>query len=382
MKIKHVITVLLIFAMLSLCGCYKEVRTCGRIPERVKPDSVPEEETFEAAEEYPDLPEDYPVRYRDFEFEENTELGGVSVTRYTGSNTIIRIPDTVWGKSVVSVDCFFSDDVTQIEFPDTLVYIKWFPEEIRYFNIPSSLQYIGEKAPDFTYKYSAKIHAIKLNKLVMVKTSDGVKDFRNKNACVTEYGGVIDLDEGKFNVTDQPVREFDLLLDCVGVTEIEVPDGVKELERGAFSGCTDVTSVTIPDSVTSIYSRAFSDCPALSEIKADEDSEWFSSVDGVLYGKDKGVLYRCPEGTRILYRYPPGKTDTSFTIPEDVWTVNDSAFQGCENLESVTITAVREMGYDAFEGCKSLKRVETLRWVNLYHVFPGCPIDMEIIYAY
>ena len=55
-----------------------------------------------------------------------------------------------------------------------------------------------------------------------------------------------------------------------------------------------ITGVFIPESVTRIGS--FSSCGLLADISVDESNVKFSSVDGVLYSKDKTVLIRCPRG--------------------------------------------------------------------------------------
>ena len=46
---------------------------------------------------------------------------------------------------------------------------------------------------------------------------------------------------------------------------------------------------------------------------------------------------------------------TSVTIPDSVTEIGDHAFHGCENLTSVTIPdSVTEIGYDAFRYCENL----------------------------
>lgn len=49
--------------------------------------------------------------------------------------------------------------------------------------------------------------------------------------------------------------------------EYIVPEGVLDIERGAFSECAALTSIIIPDSVTFIGEYAFSDCSGLTSIK-------------------------------------------------------------------------------------------------------------------
>lgn len=57
------------------------------------------------------------------------------------------------------------------------------------------------------------------------------------------------------------------------------------------------------------------------------DDTKYASQDGVLYNKDK----------TILYSYPKGKNASSFTIPSTVKKIQNWAFCRCENLEEVKI---------------------------------------------
>lgn len=50
------------------------------------------------------------------------------------------------------------------------------------------------------------------------------------------------------------------------VTSFEIPDSVKIISNGAFSGCSSLTSIDIPTNVTCISQSAFSDCSALTSI--------------------------------------------------------------------------------------------------------------------
>ena len=51
------------------------------------------------------------------------------------------------------------------------------------------------------------------------------------------------------------------------VTDLVIPDNVKEIKDYAFYSCSRLTSVTIPNSVTSIGNNAFRDCDGLTSIE-------------------------------------------------------------------------------------------------------------------
>lgn len=132
---------------------------------------------------------------------------------------------------------------------------------------------------------------------------------------------------------------------CSGLTSITILEGVSSIGESAFGRCSGLTSVTIPSSVTSIGERAFVGCNGLSSIMVVEANPNYKSVDGVLMSKD---------GTTLI-AYPTGKTETAYTIPDDVTSIGNDAFYGCSGLTSVTIpSSVTSIGKHAFYGCSGL----------------------------
>ena len=129
------------------------------------------------------------------------------------------------------------------------------------------------------------------------------------------------------------------------VYSIVIYKGVSSIGDFAFSGCSNVTSVTIPDSVYDIGNSVFSGCIKLIEINVDEENQRFSSINGILFNKDK---------TKIL-RFPCQHSEIKYYIPSSVNTIGDSAFSGCTSLTSISIpNSVTDIGAYAFFGCDKL----------------------------
>ena len=132
------------------------------------------------------------------------------------------------------------------------------------------------------------------------------------------------------------------------ITKVIIEDGVTSIGNCAFYNCESLTNITIPDSVTSIGSYAFYYCNSLTSIIVDENNKNYSSLDGVLFNKDKTALV-C---------YPAGKTNTSYTIPNSVTSISYGAFCGCSSLTSITIPdSVTNIDSYAFNACSNLTSI-------------------------
>ena len=103
--------------------------------------------------------------------------------------------------------------------------------------------------------------------------------------------------------------------------KLEIPyelDGYTVTSIGdfAFLNATSLTTIKIPNSIKSIGERVFVNCNSLIDIIVDDNNLNLSSVDGVLFNKNK---------TTIIC-YPQGKTSSQYTIPDTVTTIATSAF--------------------------------------------------------
>ena len=159
---------------------------------------------------------------------------------------------------------------------------------------------------------------------------------------------------------------------CTSLTSVTIGNSVTSIGDDAFSNCTSLASVIIPDSVTSIGYDAFEGCISLKSIEISDNNKNYSSVDGVLFNKDKSVLVIYPAGkTDSVYSIPNSVTSIGYgtfedctslisvTIPDSVTSIDNKAFYNCTSLTSITIpNSVTEIGKDAFYNCTSLAKVD------------------------
>ena len=119
--------------------------------------------------------------------------------------------------------------------------------------------------------------------------------------------------------------------------EAVIPESVTEIGYQAFAFC-GMSDIVIPASVITIEEGAFTS-DNLKSISVNADNKSFTSVDDVLFSKDKTVLVA----------YPGGKAAESYSIPEGTQKIGIMAFEMQSNPESVIVPAsVDYIGEQAF----------------------------------
>jgi hypothetical protein len=117
-----------------------------------------------------------------------------------------------------------------------------------------------------------------------------------------------------------------------------IPDTVVTVKHFAFCHCENLTHLSIPQEtiVFELDFDTFCGCDQLTDIIVHKDNPVYSGIDGVLFNKD---------GT-VLLRYPPGKKDTDYVIPEKTVHIKPSAFYHCKRLANIVLPKSRN--FDGF----------------------------------
>ena len=148
--------------------------------------------------------------------------------------------------------------------------------------------------------------------------------------------------------------------------DITIPDGVKNIGRGAFHKCDALTSVAIPDTITNVTDRSFAYCRGMKSFYVKTGNANYKSVSGLLLTRNGKALIAVPEGltsitipdsvTRIAaFAFLGCRVLDHVTIPDRVTCIDESAFWGCDNLTSITIPdSVTSIKPAAFSDCLSL----------------------------
>ena len=153
-----------------------------------------------------------------------------------------------------------------------------------------------------------------------------------------------DIDDSSLNTIESSTFAF-----ASSLTTITIPNSVTKIENFAFEG-TRLDSFTISNNITRIEKEAFKNVQTLqtihipefvefigsdvfygatdmSNITVDSSNNNYSDVSGVLYNKDITTL--------ILY--PPARTDTSFTLPSTVTSIETNALYNIRNLQAIHV---------------------------------------------
>ena len=139
---------------------------------------------------------------------------------------------------------------------------------------------------------------------------------------------------------------------------VTLPEGLESIGMACFWNCLVLQELNIPASVQSIAEPAVVTCPALQRYQVAADSPYYKN-------DENGVLYDKSGETLLLY--PAGRSDTAYSIPENVTRVATYAMVGILKMESLTIPeSVTEIGDAAFSSNHALTKV-------------NCPDNLKVI---
>ena len=326
--------------------------------------------------------------YGDFEY--TVYNGTIAITGYTGSAESVEVPSKINGKMVTDIrydafaKCLKLKNVVLNKGIETIGF-RAFKECINLENvtIPDSVKTIDTGAFARCYK------------LKKIKIPDSVQSLGNGafykciNLTQVNIPNGVKTIPGYFyaqGYVDETVAAG-CFQDCRSIKNIIIPSSVSTIKESAFSGCTSLSSVFIGSGVKELDKRGFYGCDSLAEITVDEKNANYSSLDGVLFNKDKTNIVIYPNGKKGSYSLPNKVTKissyafcncsglTSVTIPNSVTSIEGSAFSGCTGLTNIMIpNSVTSIGGSAFSGCTGLTSITIPESVtSLYgSTFDGC----------
>ena len=148
---------------------------------------------------------------------------------------------------------------------------------------------------------------------------------------------------------------------CTKLEQLTLREGLKEIGGFAFSHDNNLTKVSIPASVDTIKGDAFTYDPMLYQINVAKENTKYTSVDGILFSKDKkrlvafadghGEEYTVPIGTQIIdvEAFRGASVLTAVNLPIGLKRIDRLAFMDCSALTALEMpSTLTSLGYSAF----------------------------------
>ena len=163
---------------------------------------------------------------------------------------------------------------------------------------------------------------------------------------------------------------------------------VTEIAYNAFNNAPNLISVTIPVSITKIEDvgimpewNAFYNSLKLNSFQVSSENGNYTSMDGVLFTKDK----------KTLISYPTTKEGTKYKIPEGVEKIGTFAFNGCSFSEVILPSTLTLLCSSAFHNCSKVTTIvcyattppaETFGWTFAYMAQELLYVPEDAVQAY
>ncbi len=357
-------------------------------------------------------------------FHRNKNTRGLKIKRgtlvkYKGKGGKVIIPDSV---TAIGCEAFFLRSLQSIVIPSSVTSIGkeafWGCKSLKSIEIQPGVRSIGESA--FAWCESLKSIEIQpgvesigawafyeCNSLKSISIPSSVtkigkgilascnnlnhievaKDnlyYYSENNCIIEKQSKTLIAGCNASIIPEDVKDIGecAFWECTLMQIIEIPSGVRSIGEDAFYKCNSLKSIEIPSSVQSCGRNVFEGCESLKRATL---PTWFEGTNAakkleeygcritykdieITHAKNKSSVNTPPTNPQekintndfeiksILVKYK-GEGD-KVSIPNGVKNIGDEAFSGCKSLKSVEIpSSVTSIGVCAFGGCETLNNI-------------------------
>jgi len=223
-------------------------------------------------------------------FEWANTQSGLVITKYSGSDTVVDIPNTINGVDVTSI-------LEKAFYQNTA---------ITSLTIPNSVKNIGKKAfcnclaMEKIYFNAIAMNDLSSYNLVFYNVGnngDGTKVIIGKNVTkipaylFESYNKITSVEFEKESLCESIGNSA--FAYCSNLVSIKIPSNVTQIGDSAFSECVSLTSIFIPKNVINWGSSVFYNCNALKRIEFPGTASEFKQIVGAgSYLNDK-VVFVC-----------------------------------------------------------------------------------------
>ncbi|MGN0521500.1 MAG: leucine-rich repeat domain-containing protein [Eubacterium sp.] len=233
--------------------------------------------------------------------------GTAAVTQYSGSEAVLVIPEQLDGHTVTALEnkSLYKSEITELVLPDTL-----------------------EVVGNYAAMYCEKLEKVTFGENIR---NIGVSAFESEGNNATSSGKGV-LKTLVWNGAPEIIREKAFYYNDK-LTEIVLPNGVKEIEDWAFAKCLSADKIILGQGLELIGDHAFLKCRSAKEI----------FIPGSCKTVEVSAFYQCTSVEKL-------------TMENGVETLRKGAFEECESLESVVLpNSITVMEPYIFYNCTALK---------------------------
>ena len=156
---------------------------------------------------------------------------------------------------------------------------------------------------------------------------------------------------------------------CSELTSISLPSTLEEIQEGGFSDCSQLTQITLPESLKKIGGFAFQNCSNIKQItipasvrEVGQNAFNLSGIEKLVIkdmaawcGVKKPGSFISSENTKVFLNEEEIK---NLVIPDGVTIIEPNTFNGFKSIETVYIPQdVDSIGDNAFLGCNKINKV-------------------------
>jgi len=247
-------------------------------------------------------------------FEYQINENSVTITKYTGEAGEISIPSIIEGLPVTAIgERAFEDKTTVTEI-----------------TVPDSVVSVGANA----FEGCSSLVVVNLGALVKEVNADTFFGCTNltavfvseNNQNLTNENGVL-FNSNKTKLVFYPIGN--------SRESYTIPDSVKTICQGAFSGCNKLKTLVFPKTLETIEERAFLGCENIEELLL-------------------------PSSLNIIgsYAFSSLKSLKAIEIPRGVTQISEATFSECGSLVSVKLpSTIKKIDANAFAFCAKLEEL-------------------------
>ncbi|MCQ2435106.1 MAG: leucine-rich repeat domain-containing protein, partial [Oscillospiraceae bacterium] len=297
--------------------------------------------------------------------------------------TTFRVPDSVETLNYDALGCGGRPMDIWILNPDCYINLSAFSDTARVFG------YVGS---------TAETHAIACNQIfVDIEKSKHEFEIFQEGTCgesdddfvrwTLNRSGVLTFTGGGKMGNMMPTETWKKY--SRSVRKIVLEDGVENLSMDATLNTPSVQEIEFGSTVSSMPEGCTWLMKYLTRFTVSADNPTYCTDEyGVLYSADKKILYAyptglqnstytVPEGTEKIaaYAFERAKNLTNIILPSTLTEIGEQAFKTCDNLENVTLPeGLTAIGSAAFSDCTKLTETELPSMLETVgsSVFSGC----------